>query len=124
MGTWSVLLAHWSYTADNGNHYVVFAGNSRPIAFAWTSLSEATTDLMTYEEITDSAALTKIYVNGTQKYSGDLGTLGFRTVPVLGAGIRSGAIEYSGQWYFYKVCMYNRIVSATERSQINAWLES
>ena len=117
-------LPHWSYFSDNQSHYVTFAGNSRPVAFAWTSLSEASTDLMTYEENTDAAALTKIYVNGTQKYSGDLGTLGFRTVPVLGAGIRSGAIEYSGQWYFYKVCMYNRIVSATERSQINAWLES
>ena len=124
VGTLSDLVAHWSFNADNGNHYVVFAGNSRSIAFAWTSLSEASTDLMTYEENTDAAALTKIYVNGTQKYSGDLGILGFRTVPVLGCGIRSNAPQYSGQWHIYKACMYSRVVTAGERTTINAWLES
>jgi len=113
---------HWSYSGDNSSHYVCFGVNSRPSAFSWSSPSSL--DLMTYEENVNSTGVVTIYVNGVSVYSVDLGTTGFRSAPYLGCVVRSNAPQYSGGFHFYRACMYNRIVTAEERLEINAWLAS
>jgi len=113
--------AHWGPL----NHYVIFGGSTRAQEFNFFPNGGVVyNDLMTYEENSDTNALTKIYINGTERYSADLGTRGFRTAPYLGCGIRLNVPYYSGAWHFYKFCAYNRIVSASDRTAIIAWLES
>ena len=109
-------LNHWNFATV---HYINFGTDQRP-----SSGSGTINAWLTYENNVATDGVTTVYEDAVSIYSADLGTVGFRSTPYLGGGVRSGGIQYCINAYYRRVVGYNRILTAPERIIVNGWLAS
>ena len=70
-----------------------------------------------------AAGLFSIYVNGVSVLSLNTTNTGFTSTPFLAAG-GTGTSGYTLDGNIHKFAAYDRIVTAQERIEISAWLET
>jgi hypothetical protein len=105
---------HWNYS---GVHYMNFGNTVQRSAGA-----QPQNTWVTYiQEISASGAM-RTFLNNVQIQSSTGETVGFRSVPYLGGGVRGGTIQYCIWAYYAKFCCYNRVLSSDERGSVHTWL--